>query len=224
MTEENVRLKEEINLPMLKLICAFLTLFSSFSHANSDIATAPMNAPTAIQAYDSHYIPTITAIVKQESFVSFELSDGSKWKSLSPGELSPRWVVGYRVIVRWDDTAKQYFLHNVTQDPLLTRRDKETTEFVSMMEAPSLKITQVDEKMHTVTLLDGSVFQWMPFIGKLEVGNRAFFSLNEGENQSEFPYFLIGLEKIIDSKSNQENWQPKGEVRARSQSIQYICR
>ena len=62
---------------------------------------------------------------------------------------------------------------------------------------------------------DGSILQWISFIKPLQAGNRAFFSLNEGDNRAQYPYFLIGLIQTVDPVTNEKVLKPVGEASAR---------
>lgn len=197
---------------VFNFLIVFLLACSNATYAET---TAKVESSLPAQSYEAKYMPSITAIAKQAQNILFTLSDGSQWKSVTSAEFFPKWTVGNKVLVRWDNNSKQYFLHDVTHDPLLSKQDAETTIFVAIVEAPALKIAQVDNTAHTVTLSDGTILEWVPFVGNLEVGNRAFFSLNEGETKAAFPYFFIGLHRVADPKTNEMSWQPQGEVPAR---------
>ena len=169
------------------------------------------------QAYAVSNMQKIITITPEANHSIFTLNDGSQWKSIDSTEkLLPAWKVGDRLLIRWNHDLLQYFFHDINHDPSLTLMEG-VTEFASMVEAPSIEITGIQD--NTIQLSDKNTFVFIPFLGKLEIGNRVLVTLNEGAHKETHPYFLISFYSTINSDTNQKAWLVSGEVQARQNNI-----
>lgn len=187
------------------LICSLFLISSQASLFSLD---SPYQTEHISHKYDPLYMFSINHISTDDN-KSFTLSDGSVWKSLENAIVT--WNVGDRVIICWDPTVRNYFLKNVSNDLLLEKMEG-IIEFVTMIEAPQLKVDSIQDNF--LTLSDGNTFEWTPVVGNIEVGDHLQISYNDHDDRSSFPYFFIAYQFVEDPSTQEGIWKTSGEVKA----------